>query len=135
MSKFTFFLATLLIGLFYILHFDKALTDRFSQINTLKKLYVKQADIISENISSFFNQATKIKELTLTNQKLLNYKNLYISSNTELTNIQNGTSSLYNKDESMQMAKVLSYVNFNDFSKVWLDIDKYDEKNTRFSRW
>jgi len=128
MSKFVFFLVTILIGLFYILHFDKVLTDRFTAINSFKKQYVNYSDTISANISSFFNQSEKIKELSQNNQVLLKYKNLYNSSQNELESLQKNFSTLNSKTQSMEIVKVLSYVNFNDFTKVWLDIPKESSK-------
>jgi len=128
MSKFVFFLAIILIGLFYVLHFDKVLTDQFASINSLKKEYVIQSSALSQNINAFFNQASKIKELSKENQELLTYKNLYTSTQAELQNIKNSTTLLKNSDESLQLVKVLSYVNFNDFTKVWLDTEKLDAK-------
>jgi len=128
MSRFAFFIVTILIGLFYILHFDKFLADRFTAVNSFKKFYVKKADTIGSNINSFFSQADKIKELTKTNQELFKYLNLYTSANSDLTNLQNNTTTLHPKSEELQITRVLSYVNFNDFTKVWLDIPKKDNK-------
>jgi len=127
MSKFSFFLVTLLIGLFYVLHFDEVLTDRFTVVNNLKKEYVLQTDTLVTNISSFFNQSSKIKELTKENQELFKFKNLHTSSIHELSNIQSNTQTLNSHTQSLEIVKVLSYVNFNDFTKVWLDIEKQDD--------
>ena len=128
MSKFSFFLVILLIGLFYILHFDKVLADQFASINSFKKEYLIQSNALSQNVNAFFNQASKIKELSKENQELLIYKNLYTSTLSELQNIKNSSTLLKKRDESLQIAKVLSYVNFNDFTKVWLDTEKLDAK-------
>ena len=128
MSKFVLFFTTLLIGLFYILHFDKILTDQFTFINSFKKSYVKRSDIISSNLNTYFDQADKIKELTKINQELFKYLNLYTSSNSELLGLQNSTPTLNSKSEDLKIAKVLSYVDFNNFTKVWLDQEKNDDK-------
>ncbi len=127
MSKFAFFLVTLLIGLFYVLHFDEVLADRFTAINNLKKEYIFQTDALTSNVSSFFDQASKIKELTLENQELFKFKNLHTSSTHELSNIQSNIQTLNAQVQSLEIVKVLSYVNFNDFTKVWLDIDKQND--------
>ena len=128
MSKLFFFLTTILIGLFYLLHFDKVLTDRFTFVNDFKNSYIKRTDIISSNINSFFDQADKIKELTKTNQELFKYLNLYTSSNNDLIDLQNNTPTLNTKPENLKIVKVLSYINFNDFTKIWLDIPKEDSE-------
>ena len=128
MSKFVFFLLTLLIGLFYILHFDEVLTDRFTAVNKLKKEYLLQTNTLVSNITSFFDQASKIKELTQENQELFKYKSLLTSTNSELSIIKFNMQTLNEHTQSLKIVKVLSYVNFNDFTKVWLDISKSDDK-------
>ncbi len=128
MNKFTFFVFTILIGLFYILQFDKYLTNQFVVINDLKKVYVKNSDNLSSSIKKFFNQAQKIEELTQENQNLNQFQNLYTSSKSELENIREGIDTLNSNLEEIKLVKVLSYVSFDDFTKVWLDIAKEDEK-------
>lgn len=128
MNKYTFFVFTILIGLFYILHFDKYLTNQFVVINDLKKVYVKNSDNLSSSIKKFFNQAQKIEELTQENQNLSQFQNLYTSSKTQLENIREGIDTLNSNLEEIKLVKVLSYVNFDDFTKVWLDTAKEDEK-------
>ncbi len=127
MSKFSFFLITLFIGLFYVLHFDKVLADHFTAVNNLKKEYIFQADALTSTVSSFFDQASKIKELTLQNQELFKFKNLHTSSTHELSNIYANMQTLNTQVQSLSIVKVLSYVNFNDFTKVWLDIEKQND--------
>jgi len=128
MNKFVFFLLTLLIGLFYVLHFDKVLTDRFTAVNNLKKEYLLKTDALVSNVSSFFDQATKIKELTQENQELFKFKKLHTSTDSELSNIKANLLTLNSQKQSLKIVKVLSYVNFNDFTKVWLDSPKNDDK-------
>ena len=128
MSKFYFFFITTLIGLFYIFHVDEMLADQFTFINNAKKSYINKSNKISTGFSSFFNQAEQIRELTKENKELFKYQNLYTSSNSDLTNLQNINPTINIKEEDIKIAKVLSYVNFNDFTKVWLDTQKKDDK-------
>ena len=118
----------LLIGLFYILHFDKVLTDQFTVINNIKKTYIQKTDTLTSNISSFFNQAEQIRDLSTKNQELFQYQNLYTSVSNELVDLQNLSQTGSIKKEDLKVVKVLSYVKFDDFTKIWLDTKKDDEK-------
>lgn len=128
MNKVIFFIITISIGLFYILHFDKYLTNQFVVINDLKKVYVKHSATLNNSIEKFFQQAQQIEILTKQNKKLSQYQNLYTSSQSELANIREGISTLNTNLEEINLVKVLSYVNFDDFTKVWLDTSKNKDK-------
>jgi len=128
MNKFTFFIITTFIGLFYILHFDKVLTDQFVVIHDLKKAYIQKSDKLTFLTEKYFNQAQNIEELTNTNAQLVQFQNLYSSSKSELNNLKENIATLNSSTEHIQLVKVLSYVNFDDFTKVWLDIPKEETK-------
>lgn len=128
MSKISFFLITSIITLFYIFHFDKYLTEKFVVMNDFKKAYIKKSDSILLFTKKFFNQAQSIEELLSENEKLTQYQNLYTSSKHELDNVKESISSINPSIENIKMVKVLSYVNFDDFTKVWLDAEKTEDK-------
>ncbi|WP_419771125.1 MAG: rod shape-determining protein MreC [Candidatus Marinarcus sp.] len=128
MNKLAFLFILLLITVVYIFKKDRLLSDSFPIINTLKTKYIEKVITTQEMIEKYFKQITTIERLATENEELVKYRSLYTSAHSQLLEIENGITSVKNLQESVTLAKVLSYVKLNDFTKVWLDIPKTDDK-------
>ena len=128
MNKIVFFLLLIVATGLYIFNLDQPLTDKFSFLNGIKKAYVNQITSIEESTTKYFNQAQTIEHLTSENEKLTQYKTLYENTSNTLNNILENYSSIQAQQPEIKLAKVLSYVSFDDFTKVWLELPKTDKK-------
>ncbi len=112
-NRFLFSLSVVLILLSYIFNIDKLISQKLSILNTnIKTTYINNFLSIEEFLSKYFNQARQIEQLkkqSLENEK---YKILYQIDN-------NDKNSSINK--LLDSVNVISYANFNDFSKVILN--------------
>lgn len=127
MNKFVFLILFLCVSLAYVFNIDKLIARNFTPFNTVKDFYIENMLSISSSIEKYFDQANSIERLNIENEKLRRYKELYNSKQTELYDIQEITKHLSIKKESLTLVKALSYVDFNDFTRVWLDLNKQDD--------
>lgn len=130
MRKFIFVLLFITIGLLYLFEIDKLIAQKFSFFNDLKLTYINKVVNISTTVEKYFNQASTIERLKIENEELKEYKILYTSTKKQLDTLKElviglNTSELRPK---IELVKVLSYINFNDFTKVWLDQERDDDK-------
>lgn len=130
MRKFIFVLLFITIGLLYLFEIDKLIAQKFSFFNDLKLTYINKVVNISTTVEKYFNQASTIERLKIENEELKEYKILYTSTKKQLDTLKElviglNTSELRPK---IELVKVLSYINFNDFTKVWLDQERNDDK-------
>lgn len=128
MNKFVFLILFLCVSLAYIFNIDKLIARNFVAFNNIKEFYIQKMLNVSNTIEKYFDQANSIEVLRTDNKKLAKYEILYSSKSNELYDIQEKTEKLSIKNESLNLVKVLSYVDFNDFTKVWLDLNKNDDK-------
>ena len=128
MSKIVFFLCLSLISILYILDINGLLKEKSYILNDFKKDTFNKYEQINFNIKSFFDQSQKIKNITKENIELKKYKLLNKALKIELDNIRKNTLLIDKYTQDIRNVKVLSYVALNDFTKVWLDIDKNDSK-------
>lgn len=91
--------------------------------NDLKISYINKFINISTSIEKHFNQATTIENLTIENNELKEYKILYTTTQKQLDAMKEFLVhvELTQLKPKIELVKVLSYINFNDFTKVWLD--------------
>lgn len=130
MRKFVFVLIFLTVGLLYLFEVDKLITKNFSFFNDLKLSYIDKVINISTTVEKYFNQATTIEQLKAENKELKEYKILYTSTQKQLDTIKELIIGL-NPSElkpKIELVKVLSYISFNDFTKVWIDKKTSSEK-------
>ena len=129
MRKFLFIVLFLLVGLLYLFEVDKLIIKKFTFFNELKLSYIDKVIGISTSVEKYFNQASTIEALRIENDELKEYKILYTTTQKQLNTIKEFVITM-DEDESkanINLTKVLSYINFNDFTKVWLDQKKEDD--------
>jgi len=128
MRKLLFIILFFIISLLYLFEVDKLVVKKFTFFNELKLSYINKVIGITTTIEKYFNQASTIEQLRIENNELKEYKTLYTATQKQLDTIKEFVITM-NTDENrpnISLAKVLSYINFNDFTKVWLDQEKED---------
>lgn len=129
MRKFLFVVLFLLISLLYLFEVDKLINKKFTFFNDLKLSYINKVIGVSTTVEKYFNQVKNIEQLRIENNELKQYKILYTATQKQLDTIKEFVITM-DIDESkpdINLTKVLSYINFNDFTKVWLDQKKEDD--------
>lgn len=128
MNRALFVIIISVASLFYIFNIDRPFTERFTAINNLKQFYVQQTISLSNFLDTYFSQASTIKELKAQNNELKKFRILYTNSETALSVLQNTIFEVSDSSINLKLSNVLSYVNFDDYTKVWIDFEKKDEK-------
>lgn len=130
-KKFIFFLFLILIGVAYFFSLDKILFNKLTSINNSFKRYLVESSISVQNsMQKHFEQAKTVDRLRSITDILYQQNILYKKDAAEYKRIMNTISSLDIEEDNVKLVRVLSYVNFNDFTKVWLDNKpKVDEIN------
>lgn len=123
MRKFFFVLLFIIASLSYLFEVDELLVKKFTFFNDFKISYINKFISISTSIERHFNQANTIENLTIENNELKEYKILYTTTQKQLDAIKEFLVNieLSQAKPKIELVKVLSYINFNDFTKVWLD--------------
>jgi rod shape-determining protein MreC len=124
MNKLVFLFILLIITVVYIFKKDRLLSDNYPIINEIKALYIEKAINTEEIIQKYFQQTQTIEKLKTQNKELIEYQSLYTSTQSTLENLKAALPYIHESEERIELAKVLSYVELNDFTKIWLDIDK-----------
>ena len=127
MNKIAFSLFFILLSLFYIFDVDKLIIRNFNFVNSFKNYYYEKALTANDFLDEYFLQASNIKKYKKENLELKKFKQLY-SKNISLYNQLLNNKEIKNSKHEIKLVKVLSYVNYNDFTKVWLDKDKKSDK-------
>ena len=124
MNKLVFLLILLLITVVYIFKKDRLLSDNYPIINDIKALYIEKAIDLESVIQKYFQQTRTIETLKTQNQALIQYQSLYQSTKSTLESLKQTLPNIHQTVENIQLSKVISYVELNDFTKVWLDLKK-----------
>jgi len=97
--------------------------------NSLKSIYIDIENRLADAIEEYFDQARQIRQLRQQNRELMRYKIAYKDLHDTLERFRQECNVTFTID-SMQLAyvKVLSYVNFGDFTSMWLDVDLEPKK-------
>lgn len=127
MNKFLFFILFLAISLGYIFDLDKVVAKNFTPFTSLKKLYIDTKTSIKETKDKYFNQTKTIEFLQNENKELKSFKLKYQSAKNELDNLNKNLNHTNATTEQIKFTKVLSYVDFDDYTKIWLDMEKKDD--------
>jgi rod shape-determining protein MreC len=130
MSKFLFFFFLVIILLAYLFKLDKIVVNNFSLSNILKEFYIEKFLQVSGTTEKYFNNVSTIDRLQKENEELKQYKILYQTTQKRLDTIRKFISKMEMNiinAHNVKLAKVLSYISFHDFTKVWLDIEKEDD--------
>lgn len=130
MRKFLFIFLFVIASLSYLFEVDELLVKKFTFFNDLKISYINKVINISTSIEKHFNQAKLIDDLRAENNELKEYKILYNTTQKQLDAVKEFLVhvDVSEKKPEIELVKVLSYINFNDFTKVWLDKVPQDDK-------
>ncbi|WP_072682289.1 rod shape-determining protein MreC [Arcobacter sp. LA11] len=126
MNKFLFFLLFLAVTLGYLFDLDQVIARNFNPFNGIKQFYVETIVSVQTKTERYFNQTTQIESLQKENEELKNYKLQYLNSKNKLDNLLDTLDAPNSTTEQIKFTRVLSYVNFDNFTKVWLDLEKKD---------
>ena len=123
MRKFIFTFLFIVAGLSYLFEMDELLIKKFAFFNDFKISYIDKAINFSSSIEKHIDQANTIQKLKNENNELKEYKILYETTYTQLNSLKEFLSNvdLSENKPKIELVKVLSYINYNDFTKVWLD--------------
>ncbi len=114
-KKFFFTFSLVLIFIAYIFNVDKTILNKLSILNiNIQTSYVSMLVNFQNYISTHTEQADRIKKLKIKVSQNEKYKLLYLKNNKDIP--------LENNNEYIK-TKVISYLNFSDFSKVSLDVN------------
>ena len=123
MRKFVFALLFIIAGASYLFRIDALLIKKFTFLNDFKSLYSNKVINFTTSLEKHFNQAETIEKLKIENGELKEYKILYTNAQNQLHTLKEFLVNIdipENKSK-IEIVKVLSYINYNDFTKVWLD--------------
>lgn len=129
MRKFLFAFLFILAGLSYLFKIDELLVNKFSFFNDIKVSYINKVINISTAIEKHFEQANTIEKLKTENSELKEYKILYATAQSQLNTLKEFLANvdIPENKAKIELVRVLSYINYNDFTKVWLDKKIEDE--------
>lgn len=129
MRKFIFVLLFVLAGLSYLFKIDELLVNKFAFFNDIKISYINKVINISTTIEKHFDQANTIEKLKTENSELKEYKILYATAQSQLNTLKEFLANvdIPENKAKIELVRVLSYINYNDFTKVWLDKKIEDE--------
>lgn len=123
MRKFIFAFLFIIAGLSYLFKIDELLVEKFSFINDMKVSYINKIINFSTSVEKHFEQVNTITKLKTENNELKEYKILYETTQNQLNTLKEFLINVDIPDNNpkIELVKVLSYINFDDFTKVWLD--------------
>jgi rod shape-determining protein MreC len=80
-------------------------------------------------VEQYIDQANTIEKLKIENNELKEYKMLYEASKNQLNSLKEFLTNidLSENKPKIELVKVISYINYNDFTKVWLDQEIDDD--------
>ena len=130
MRKFIFVFLFLIISLSYLFEVDELLAKKFTFINDLKLSYINKMILISSNIEKHFNQLETIEHLRAENTTLKEYQILYTTTQKQLETLKDFFVNVEfpQNNSIIELVKVLSYISYDDFTKVWLDKEPENDK-------
>lgn len=123
MRKFIFIFLLVTAALSYIFEVDELLVKKFTFFNDLKIAYINKAITFSSMVDQYIDQANTIEKLKIENNELKEYKILYEASKNQLNSLKEFLTNLDISESKpkIDLVKVISYIDYNDFTKVWLD--------------
>jgi rod shape-determining protein MreC len=123
MRKFIFAFLFIIAGLSYLFKIDELLVEKFSFVNDMKVSYINKIINFSTSFEKHFEQVNTIQKLKTENNELKEYKILFETTQNQLNTLKEFLVNVDIPDNNpkIELVKVLSYINFDDFTKVWLD--------------
>lgn len=128
MSRVLFFIIIAVAGLLYLFNIDRFLAQRTTLlINGVKESYIQNVVSLQNFFEKYFQNVMLFQEIKDENSELKKYKTLYLQTSKELEDIIKNSTTLKEYKSYLDKVTVLSYVDFNDYTKVWLDKEKFDK--------
>jgi len=125
MRKFIFFIILIAIGLSYAFKLDVAIANRLTFLNDFKIYYLQKVANITYTVDKYFNQLNTIEQLKTQNDELKKYQLLHNQSKQKLEELSNISDNLKeNSEHKASLVNVVSYENYNDYTKVILNHKK-----------
>lgn len=126
MIKFLFFVLFLAISLGYLFEVDEMIARNIKPFEAVKRFYIDSIISIEQKSEKYFKQASTIEQLQKENEKLRLYRSLYESAQNQLDSLLKIIHDPNSITDQIKFVKVLSYIEFDNFTKVWLDMKKED---------
>ena len=129
MRKFIFSFLFVIAALSYLFEIDELLIKKFAFFNDFKITYIDKAINFSNTFEKYMDQANTIQKLKNENNELKEYKILYETTKNQLNSLKEFLTNvdISENKPKIELVKVISYINYNDFTKVWLDQKVEDE--------
>lgn len=128
MRKFFFFLILLAIGLSYAFKLDVAIANKLTFLNDFKIYYLQKVANISFSIDKYFTQLNTIQTLKTENIQLKKYELLHNQASQKLNELSNISENIKEDlNSNTTLTNVISYENYNDYTKVILNYEKQSE--------
>ncbi|MCJ8328027.1 MAG: rod shape-determining protein MreC [Campylobacterales bacterium] len=127
MNKLVLLLFFTLLSLSYIFKIDRLIVEKFNFISSIKESYQDNASAFQDFRNKYFSQAQSIEEYKKENEILKKYQFLYTKNQYDYDQLLK-INTIKEDSNKFELVKVLSYVKFDDFSKVWLNKEKTSEK-------
>ncbi|DAB28644.1 MAG: rod shape-determining protein MreC [Sulfurimonas sp. RIFOXYD12_FULL_33_39] len=123
---FSFFLIfiTLLLGALY--YTDIIQSPFISALNKVKSNYNASIEFVEKQLVKHFYQASHIEELE---EKLQKYEDDHLVMQqlaSEINDLLAQNNSTLKTDPNVQLVRAISYQNFGDQNRIWMDIDDYN---------
>ncbi len=111
-----------LLALFLLYHLNNASRAvLLAFTDSIKRFALSSEEFVEQNYHKHMAQVERIEELQKENQKLQKYRLLYQALLEDFKDIDKACKADIAPKYSLRLVRVLSYVNFADFSAVWLD--------------
>ncbi len=120
---FSLFIALIMGALYYT---NIIQSPFISTLNTLQSNYHSSVEFVQKQIVRHFYQASRIAELE---EKLQNYEKNHLMMQqvaAELQDLFAQNSSNFSVSPEVELVRTLSYQNFGDQNRVWLEIEDYN---------
>jgi rod shape-determining protein MreC len=123
-KKFLLFLVAIGIASLYLIGFEKVIyKELLSLRSSVQSFYLNSFVYVGEVVSKYFNQLNHIEKLTQENKENETYRILYEQTQKELQKFEHIEKVQTLDKEDFEKVSVLSYLQFNDLSKIILDYD------------
>ena len=120
---FSLFVALIMGALYYT---NIIQSPFISTLNTLQSNYHSSIEFVQKQVVRHFYQASHIAELE---EKLQNYEKNHLMMQqiaTELQELFTQNSSNFRVNPEVELVRTLSYQNFGDQNRVWLEVEDYN---------
>ncbi|MCT7545418.1 rod shape-determining protein MreC [Aliarcobacter cryaerophilus] len=130
MKRFLFLLLIVFAGLSYLFELDEFLAKHFKVFGNLKESYINTYISVSQKFANHFEHERLIRDLQNENLELKEYKALYNTTVSAIEDLRNLIQNIEIPEinSKIEVIRVLSYVDFDDFTSIWLDKVPSDNK-------